>query len=427
MNCYSCDKDNWFSLGDLSKEGEILVCKECGAVSYRVEPDAEKKMREFYRKEYRPDPGIGNLVTTNHKLQYIRVFLKDYLEKLGDTKIFFGDIGCATGYLPAFFKHLGHKATGCEYTTSFRRFCEKWYGIPIPEELYSKRPYDMLSLYHVFEHMINPTSKLDGYISLLKDDGHFLISTPEWLDTLEEASGNKMQSFEILFPKPHINIFTKTSIKNVFNRVGLEIIKEDHIQYGQTYLLKKGIKKDIVVEDYKEQIEKLKKTKESIECFKRNEFEKAVDVWPNFPEAWIDLLLNKNMKDPKKQSEIVQKAEAFVSKNARWRGAVGWWHFQHKRYDEALKSFSYVMDIKPNEDTALSIGACLLETGKLNEAFDVYNIAHSINPQKWTECMNFMCKIAGSIPTWDERAMQEIANQAVSSAQKPEIDDKLFS
>jgi 2-polyprenyl-3-methyl-5-hydroxy-6-metoxy-1,4-benzoquinol methylase len=424
MQCYVCEKDIWHSMGDLSKEGDLRVCKYCGNVAYKIEADNEQKMREFYRKEYRPEPTIANLITTNHKLQYVRVFLREYLQGLGERKIFFGDIGCATGYMIAFFKQMGHQATGCEYTLTFRRFCEKWYGVPIPEELYRKRPYDLLSIYHVLEHMVAPDKKLADYASLLGPEGRFLVSTPEWFNMLEESSGTQLQSFEHLFPKPHINVFSATSLKNLFRKAGLEIEKEDHIQYGQTYLLKKGAPAEIVKENWQEMVDKLQKTKKAIDFYKSGQLEKAVEVWPAFPEAWMELLMGGgNMKDPERQAEVYKRAEPVVGNNARFRGAMGWWHFQHKRYEEAIKSLGYLMTIKPNEQTAMALGACYLEMGRLDEAFEMYHQAQAMNPQKWGEAMTFMCKVASLSPTWDERAMQQIAGQAVRAAGAPEFAD----
>lgn len=423
MICYACTQQDWHSMGDFSKEGEMLICKNCGNVCYKVDPAQEAKMKEYYRKHYRPEPTVLNLVTTNHKLQYVRVFLKDYMKSIEDKKILFGDIGCATGYLPAFFKSNGHNATGCEYTLTFRRFCEKWYGIPIPEELYRKRPYDMLSMYHVLEHMIKPDEKLIDYVGLLKEDGLFLISTPEWLNTLEEASGSQMISFEGLFPKPHINVFTAVSIQNLFRRAGLEIVKEDHVQYGQSYLLKRGAQQDIVKEDWMEIKEKLEKTKQAIDLYMMGKEEEAIAIWPKFPEAWMRLLLEKAMKDPGRQEGILQKGTEILKNNARWNSALGWWHFQNKRYDEAVKALKYIMEIKPNEQAAMILGACFLESGRNDLAFEIYNQAAAMNPMKWAECMNFMCKAASASPTWDERALQALAGEALKAAPAPEFKD----
>ena len=45
---------------------------------------------------------------------------------------------------------------------------------------------DFISMYHTFEHFMEPNKKLELYVSLLKDDGVMLISTPEWLNLLDE-------------------------------------------------------------------------------------------------------------------------------------------------------------------------------------------------------------------------------------------------
>ena len=249
MICYVCSSDKWHVVTVAGPDGirvpvhsksKIQICKDCGTACHEVDPKQEEKVKEYYRKEYRPAPGIANLITTTHKTNYVRVFLRDFLESKKGTRMKVADVGCATGYLLNFFRQMGHLATGCEYTVTFRRMAEHYYGIPTTEELETKHRYDFISIYHVMEHMVEPDKKLAHYASLLADGGHMLISTPEWFDTLEEASGTPTRDFEHWFHKDHINLFSATSLQNIFRKVGLSMVKEDHLQYGQTYLLKKS-------------------------------------------------------------------------------------------------------------------------------------------------------------------------------------------
>ncbi len=422
MNCYVCDLDNWHSMGDINPERELRVCKECGNVAYKVEAEEEKKMLDYYRFKYRPAPNIGNLVTTNHKLQYIRVFMKEWITENKGKKRLVGDVGCATGYIPAYFRGQGHRATGAEYTLNFRRFAENFYGIPVTEKL-TKKEYDLIVFYHTLEHMIEPDKKLIDHAEMVKPGGYILVSCPEWFDTLEEASGTSVASFTHLFHKDHINVFSATSIKNLFLLAGLEVVKEDHIQYGQTYLLRKppaGIPSpSIVKENWEGQVEKIRKSKEAIELFAKGEFQKAIDIYPKFPEAWMGLVFQTHMKDADRQQAIVSEGEKVLNENARWRLAVATWLYQTKNFEKALGNYQWFMDRRPNENTAMQIGQTLFEMGRYKDAFEAFATAQDLNPMMWQEAMNYMCQCAVRLPTWDERLMESIGQQAVDAAPKP--------
>ena len=175
MRCYICDKDDWASLKELKLEREMLVCKDCGNVCYHIEPDHEKKLKEYYDKEYRvAGINVKNITTTGRKMQHIDEFLSDFLKQKEkrspggqlQNPLICGDVGCATGYVVNWLRSRGHKATGSEWTTDMRRFAEHFYSIPITEELETKERELVESLFNLkFQHA---TGQLDNTAQLKK-------------------------------------------------------------------------------------------------------------------------------------------------------------------------------------------------------------------------------------------------------------------
>lgn len=433
MKCYICDSQDFEHLQDLGTEKPLLVCKVCGNICYQVEPEDEKRLLDFYRREYRQEPGVQNLITSTHKLAYVKVFMDEYLK---DKKgLVCGDIGSAIGYIPNYLRRMGHKATGCELTVTFRRFCEHFYGIPLTEELQEvKGGYDLLTMYHVLEHLIEPDKKLAKYVSMLKDDGRMMISTPEWLDVLEEASGTQMDSFKHLFHVNHINVFTAQSLKNLFGKCGLVIEKEDHITYGQTYLLRKMTAEEkatwaMVNEPWQEQAAKVRACKKAIELYtgSRDELRRlvrpemikeAIALWPKFPEAHVANIVEVNMKTKERQEELWPEALKVLGNSSRVRLSYGIWLYQQARYDEALREFEWFMQYKPNEDVLMYIGWSLFHTRKFRDAMNAFNNASAMNPMKWNEATQWIAHCCGQMMAWDERAMVELQKSVMA---KPEL------
>lgn len=419
MICPICSADeNWHSLKPYNPQRELLICKGCGFVGYRVDPDAEEKMREYYRKEYRPDPTVGNLLTTSNKLQYIDLFLKDFLKEKKDLVC--GDVGCATGYLVNFLRKRGHKATGCEYTITYRRFAEHFYGIPITEELTEKHRYDFISIYHVLEHMIEPDKKLAKYVSLLADGGHIMVSTPKWFDVLEEASGTGIindgmdlnAAFCKRYAKDHINCFSQNSIRRIFAKCGLVVVKENFTQYGQTYLLRRtGVDHPVELlqpEKWEDQLAHIDKERQALQFFIDKKYEQAAELYPKFPEAWMRLIFERYLKSPDKQAEQWKKVEEVLPDNARVRHGHAMWLYQRQDYKSCLNQLEWLMENKPNVEVLMLIGKCLINMGRDHEALPVFSRVAEMHPPHWTEAMNWACRCASRQPSWDERATAEI-------------------
>ena len=362
MICYVCETDeNFYSLKDLRQDGnELMVCKTCGNICYRVDPQAEEKMRNYYRFEYRPKPNHLNVVTSMHKLHYVKRWLAPWI---GDRKgLICGDVGCAIGYIPGWLRSIGQRATACEFTVTYRRFAEHYYGVPVTEELETKHRYDLITIYHVLEHMIEPDKKLAHYVSLLKDDGRMLVSTPRWLVWAEESSGGPIISFEHHFHKDHINVFTDVSLKKLLQKVGLVIEKENFTQYGQTYFLRKRRPEEPLLpyppEPYEEQATKIKAIKAAIDLYRQGKFREAINAWAAFPEAWINLIMGVNGKSPDKQADLWPEALKLLGNNARTRAAYAEWLYQRGEYRDALTHFEWVHENRPNEDILVKIGHC---------------------------------------------------------------------
>ena len=424
MKCYVCDAvENFHSFDTTEKkmhqQRELLCCKGCGAVMYRVDAGAEEKMRDYYRFEYRPSPTHMNMLTTTHKLNYVKKFLGDFLKDKKDLVI--ADVGCATGYLPNFFRELGHKATGCEYTLTFRRFAENYYGIPISEELRTDVKYDLISIYHVLEHMIEPDKKLAYYASLLKDGGHMLISTPEWYDVLEDTSGPTVTSFEQVWHKDHINCFSETDLKNLFRKTGLEIVKEDRFVYGQSYLVK--YTRNVAPIQSQTPTAMIKRTlegKEAIDLYAKGKLREALKIWPKFPDAWIRLLTEVHGKDPDEQLDLFDECFKVLPKNRRILTAYMTWHYTYQRYDEVLKVADIFMQVAPDEEKLLLMGYSYMLKGQPREAMDAFQQSCNMDPRKWQDCTDWICAEAAKLPTWDERALSQIKDSVEKTA-KPKL------
>lgn len=414
MECYICQKDDWKKL-NLHSQIQMQVCKGCGNLCHEVDPSQESKILEFYRKDYR-GKGIThtNIVTTTNKLQYIMTFLEEFLK---DKKgLLVADIGAATGYFLNAMKRIGHKVTGSEYTISMRRMSEHFYGIPLTEELNTKYKYDLINIYHVLEHMMLPDKKLKTFKDLLTENGAMHISTPYWLENLEDQDGTGLfnaerttpqQAFDHLFHKNHINIFTKNQLKNLFRKTGLTILKENDSFCGQTYLVHPGQVMDIEPEDWQEVERAVLRQKTALQYFGTREFQKAVKEWPNYPEAHLVLIFKIYAKDPSRQEDMIKALPEVVKLNGRVLMEIGKWMMQREMFKDAEIVLKKAIEVKPGVQALAMLGDIYTRTGRHREAMALYGKVAELHPYQWAVCMNWIIWNATQMPTWDERGMAE--------------------
>ncbi len=411
MKCFVCGEKDWHKLPGLHSQSLIQVCKKCGLLCHEVDVAKEKELKEYYRKNYKPVLGTPAIITAGNKLHYIDRFLSEYLQ---DKKgLMCADIGAATGYVLNYLRQRGHKVTGCEWVVNNRRLSEHFYGIPLTEELSKSQKYDFLSMYHVIEHLMEPEVKLKKYVDMLNDDGRFMISAPKWLGMLQEESGSPLRdgakdtaqkSFDNLFHKDHINLFTPKSLRNLFNQAGLTVVKENLETYGQTYLLKKGEVKPIEPEDYQAITEKVLLQKKAIELYYRNQFQDAVKVWPTFPEAWVALIFGVYGKDPERQDDIIKGMNEEARSSWRFMCAHAQWLARVERLDEALALADLVLQKRMIVDVIYFMAECLTRQGKHRQAMDTFHKVAQLQPHRWQDCYQWIIHNATKLPTWDERA-----------------------
>lgn len=302
MVCQNCGSDHWevvdqYRFKDKDKNGKKInmsICKECSFVSYPDKWMTKEEIFKHYRESYRPAPTVNNLFTGQRKNHFHAAFLKDLFDqwnKEGKTKPAICDVGTAFGMSLGLFKTIFPQADiyGTELTSTMKRVCYHEFGIKLTDEIDESVNYDMIMSYKVLEHQLDPMEELKKYANLLKPDGVLYISVPTWFNSLSNF-GLDGFDLEYYYDPNHINVWTREMFENMLMRSGFEIIKQDHVIYGDTYLCKpslKYLKLPVLKLDVEKSIENLAKVKAAFLQFVDYQYDKAIEIWPDYPQAWI--------------------------------------------------------------------------------------------------------------------------------------------
>ena len=432
-NCPICKTKDWVNLNylrdhkfwqdqdyiELDEKVEMKICKNCAFVTYDyIELD---KLQKNYDRQ-RPVVQAMNLITMNRKNEYHKTFLgsKDEFHGLFNCtplpQFKCLDVGCAQGtFLDLLCKYYfvdRKRLYGTEWSKAFRDFGEE-YGLDnLTQEIDKSIKYDFISYYHVLEHCQHPDKELEMVRDILTDEGYLYIGIPTWFEKLEMDSGGDIVNFEDLFHLNHINCFTKQSLRNLLYVQGFEIVKEAEHIYGYTVLCKKApklsIEEGVKKGNWKETKKIIENQKEAIHLLQTKQYDKAIELVPNFPDAYIYKSLQKdNLKDLNVQLAILdeglkhtpdcmrlllQKAKIYFQWDENTPEKQNYYSNNIKRAEELFKK---VLKYKSgNEDIYYFLS--MIEAkykGNHDKAVDYMKKCLEINPSKFIECWGIIATI----------------------------------
>lgn len=295
MKCVICGNDNKWKNVDHYRErpAGMCMCEHCGFISYPEKWKSEEEIKQYYRNDYRKPPTAQNLFAGQRKIFYHAAFLHDVFDKWQkeNKSPVVCEIGAAYGLFLAFIKSNFPTAdiNGTELTTAYRRNAYHEFGIELSEDFDKSKKYDFIASYKVAEHILDIDKHLRDYAVALKDDGYFYISVPCWFGQLSNFGTNGID-LEYYYHTNHVNVWSENNFRNLLAQSGLMIVKENHCFYGDTFLCKRNdalLMTPHQFDDPKVIIDNLDRVKKAVDCYQQQRFAEAVQLWPNFPLAWI--------------------------------------------------------------------------------------------------------------------------------------------
>jgi SAM-dependent methyltransferase len=136
------------------------------------------------------------------------------------------DVGCGMGGMLIPFRFAGHEVAGCDYGSEYATHGQKL-GLDIreggPEVFEDVKPFDLIILSHVLEHVTNPVSFLTQIASLLKPNALCHIEVPGLLNLDQWYKGDIL----IFLQNAHRWHFTAATLDAVVRRAGLSVLQTD--------------------------------------------------------------------------------------------------------------------------------------------------------------------------------------------------------
>jgi 2-polyprenyl-3-methyl-5-hydroxy-6-metoxy-1,4-benzoquinol methylase len=240
--CKSNDFENFITCTDyfVSKgQFSLLRCNHCGFVFTGKAPDLEK-MGSYYKSDSYISHSDTQKGLVNKLYHKVRNIMLDRKRKLINRETFgkdLLDIGCGTGYFPKFMKDKGFRVTGIELDEGARNFARENFGIEVfhPEEMLNtaiNEKFDVITLWHVLEHLHDPDRYLQWITKALKEEGILIIALPN----NDSYDAKVYQKYWAAYDVPrHLWHFTPATFKKYLSGKGFSLGKIKRLPFDAYY------------------------------------------------------------------------------------------------------------------------------------------------------------------------------------------------
>ena len=144
------------------------------------------------------------------------------------------DVGCGTGDFLVACKKNGWHVNGVEPNFNARKIALEHIG-EVKETLkqFSFESYDVITLWHVLEHVENLNEYILELKKLLNPNGVLVIAVPNY----KSFDAKYYEEYWAAFDVPrHLWHFSQTSIKKLFNNVNMEVIQTKPMKFDSYYV-----------------------------------------------------------------------------------------------------------------------------------------------------------------------------------------------
>jgi len=296
--CYNCQSENSLKIGVLPDfDNDIFKCNDCGLIQSDLVTDPY--LKNYYMKKYR---NIRNETITEDYISFMKQralsqkeFIKSYCTVPPDSKII--DIGAAVGELLLSFQDECKELYATECDIKMKLHLDKIEKIQLLSnpDMFNKnyiRYFNFVFMSHVFEHLNDPLEYLDEVHKIISDDGYLFIEVPnEPIEVVNRHVKNRKKGSGHLFFYDVESIKKLLTTTDLFKIVKIEtfgISFKDLLQgksiaesfeqspngiyirclmkkqngrltrnYRAKYYMSNCIRKDLKIQFYQENIEKL--------------------------------------------------------------------------------------------------------------------------------------------------------------------------
>lgn len=228
MDCYLCKTSKFDKVDGIVRDVpdiSILKCRECGLIFLE---NFDHINDDFYEKSKMIE-GEVTIESWRGETHFDDLRRFNLVKNQADNKRLL-DFGTGNGQFLEMMKKVSSSVTGVELDETTRRYltnndvrCVKSF-----DEL-DKEEFDVITAFHVLEHLSDPIALLKKASSMLSREGKIVVEVPNSDDALLSLYSSKEFSC-FTYWGCHLMYFNEFSLKNVITAAGLKCRSMTQIQ-----------------------------------------------------------------------------------------------------------------------------------------------------------------------------------------------------
>jgi len=228
--CYLCGCEENHIIQDHVRYGikkNVMKCRECYFVYLWPKGDLEE-IAGFYKEGFRnlPREKMGmakhdpedqfrsRLGQAERRLERVEHYINDQSNVL--------EIGSGAGSFISVIKPLVRSCMAIELDPIFAGHVRKKCDVQVyeePVENLNLSPFDVICMWHVLEHLYDPSAMIQKLMSMLTENGVLFIEVPNVLDPL--LTVYRIPEFkEFYYQSPHLYCFSPETLKKTLEKGG---------------------------------------------------------------------------------------------------------------------------------------------------------------------------------------------------------------
>jgi 2-polyprenyl-3-methyl-5-hydroxy-6-metoxy-1,4-benzoquinol methylase len=222
----------------ISKENFELFREESLDLLITHPQPEEKNLAKYYESDDYISHTDGKRSLFEKVYHFVKtIALKSKLNLINDLQPSKGkllDIGAGTGDFLALAKQYGWNTTGVEPSEKAKSIALKK-GVSFVENtnLLDENSFDLISMWHVLEHVPNLEEQIKELKRLLKPNGTILIAVPNFNSYDAKQYGTFWAAYDV--PR-HLWHFSKTAIRMLFEKEELKLEKVLPMKFDAYYV-----------------------------------------------------------------------------------------------------------------------------------------------------------------------------------------------
>ncbi len=213
-------------------EGEAYTlqrCLNCGMIFLNPRPYEADSGRYYQHAEYLPFASVASPRSLMEKLyaalRRVNLYWKKRLITRFHDRGIMLDAGCGTGELLAFMRARGWEVHGLERDAAAAEWGRVHLQLPIQtgsidEIADTPEAYDVITMWHVLEHVYDPSATLRTLARLLKKEGVLIVAVPNIAGV--DAKFYRQHWIALDVPR-HVNHFSLSSLARCATQQGFTL------------------------------------------------------------------------------------------------------------------------------------------------------------------------------------------------------------